>query len=146
MTRNQKTALFLSLAIVGGAGIGVLSIPALGLVHGAAPGTARVVAGTLVVILAMAWACYFATRAHLAQDEFSAQREDFGIVLGRLDGDRRIGAGFLLLRDRRSGEPGRDARSAGADLHDRLSAGAALRARRNGRRTHLAALSRSLGS
>lgn len=75
MTRNQKTALFLSLAIVGGAGIGVLSIPVLGLVHGAAPGTARVVAATLVVILAMAWACYFATRAHLAQDEFARQRE-----------------------------------------------------------------------
>jgi TRAP-type C4-dicarboxylate transport system permease large subunit len=35
----------------------------------------RIIAGMLVMTIAMAWACFFITRAHFAQDEFKRQRE-----------------------------------------------------------------------
>ena len=73
MTRDRKFSLFLASAIVGGVGICVAAIPVVGNIRNA--DTVRVVAGTLVVALAMAWACFFVTRAHFAQDEFKRQRE-----------------------------------------------------------------------
>ena len=75
MTRSQKSALFLALAVVGGVGIGLSTILIVGRTHGAAPDTTRIVAGTLIVGFAMAWACFFAVRAHFSQDEFKRQRE-----------------------------------------------------------------------
>jgi hypothetical protein len=75
MTRSRKIALFLTLAIVGGLGIELLALPVFGRVHNAAPDMARIVAGTLVTAFAMAWAFFFATRAHGAKDEYKRQRE-----------------------------------------------------------------------
>lgn len=75
MSRTQKFALFLAVAIIGGIGIALSTFLALGNIRHAAPGTARVIAGTLIVTVAMGWACYFAARAHFAQDEFMRQRE-----------------------------------------------------------------------
>lgn len=74
MTRNQKTSLFLTVAVIGGIGIGLSTIPVVG-ARNTAPDATRVIAGTLLVAIAMAWACFFAIRAHLAQDEFERQRE-----------------------------------------------------------------------
>lgn len=75
MTRNQKIALFLTAALIGGIGIGLSTIPVVVGVGNVAPGAARIVVGTLVMAFAMAWACFFAIRAHFAQDEFERQRE-----------------------------------------------------------------------
>lgn len=75
MARTQKFAMFLAVALIGGVGIALSTFLALGDIRHAVPGTARIIAGTLVVSVAMAWACYFATRAHFAQDEFKRQRE-----------------------------------------------------------------------
>jgi hypothetical protein len=75
MARTQKFALFLAVAIIGGIGIGLSTILTVGNIRDAVPGTARIIAGTLLVSFAMGWACYFATRAHFAQDEFKRQRE-----------------------------------------------------------------------
>jgi hypothetical protein len=75
MTRNRKFALFLTLAVVGGIGIGLLALPAVGPVRQAIPGTARILAGTLITAIAMAWAFFFAMRAHGVQDEFKRHRE-----------------------------------------------------------------------
>lgn len=75
MTRNQRFSMFLALAIVGGIGIGLSVIPIVGPAHRTVPDTMRIVAGTLVVTIAMMWACYFVVRAHFLQDEFNRQRE-----------------------------------------------------------------------
>jgi hypothetical protein len=75
MTRDQKFALFLAVAIVGGVGIGLSTILAISPHHNSAPDTARIIAGTLLTTFAMAWACFFAARAHFARDEFKRQRE-----------------------------------------------------------------------
>jgi hypothetical protein len=75
MTRDQKFTIFLAVAIIGGIGIGLSTILAVGPHQGAAPGSARIIAGTLLTTLAMAWACFFAARAHFARDEFKRQRE-----------------------------------------------------------------------
>jgi hypothetical protein len=75
MTRSQKFALFLTLAIVGGIGIGLSGLLAVGPARHTTPGTSRIFAGTLVILIAMAWAFYFAMRAHNVQDEFKRQRE-----------------------------------------------------------------------
>jgi hypothetical protein len=75
MTRNQKFALYLALAIVGSIGIGLSVIPIVGPHRGTLPDMMHIVAGTLAVTVAMMWACYFAVRAHLSQDEFNRQRE-----------------------------------------------------------------------
>jgi hypothetical protein len=75
MSRDQKFTPFLTLAVVGGIGIGLLALPAVGPVHHAIPGTARILAGTLITAFAMAWAFFFAMRAHGVQDEFKRQRE-----------------------------------------------------------------------
>ena len=75
MTRSRKFTLFLTLAIAGGIGIGLAAFLAIAPVHHAPPGAARIIAGTLIVAFAMAWAFFFATRAHGVQDEFQRQRE-----------------------------------------------------------------------
>jgi amino acid transporter len=75
MTRNQKFALFLALALIGGIGIGLSTFLAIGRIRDTAPDTAHIIIGTLVVTLAMVWACFFTVRAHYAQDEFRRQRE-----------------------------------------------------------------------
>lgn len=75
MTRNRKFALYLTLAIIGGIGIALLALPAVGRVRNATPDTARILVGTLIVTVAMAWAFFFAMRAHGVQDEFKRQRE-----------------------------------------------------------------------
>ncbi|HEY2071206.1 MAG TPA: hypothetical protein VGG48_16740 [Rhizomicrobium sp.] len=75
MARNQKFALFMALAIIGGLGIALSTFLAVGRAHGAPPDMARIIAGTLIVALAMGWAMFFTVRAHFAQDEFKRQRE-----------------------------------------------------------------------
>jgi len=75
MTRKQRFALFLAMAIVGGIGIGLSVIPIVGPHHNTVPDMLRIVAGTLVVTFAMMWACFFTVRAHFLQDEFNRQRE-----------------------------------------------------------------------
>jgi hypothetical protein len=75
MTRDQRTTLFLAIAIVGGIGIGLSTILAVGPQHNSTPDTARIIAGTLITAFAMAWACFFAARAHFARDEYKRQRE-----------------------------------------------------------------------
>src|SRR5215472_3705841 len=75
MTRNAKFALFLALAIGGGGGIALSTLAVIGPLHHGAPSTARIVAATLIVAIAMGWTCIFATRAHFARDEFKRQRE-----------------------------------------------------------------------
>jgi len=75
MPRSRKFALYLTLAIIGGIGIALSALPAVGRVRNATPDTARILAGTLIVAVAMAWAFFFAMRAHGAQDEFKRQRE-----------------------------------------------------------------------
>jgi hypothetical protein len=74
MTRDQKFTLFMTLSIIGGIGIGLSTIPAVGRINPTAPGMGRIIAGTLLVAIAMAWACFFAARAHFVQDEFKRQR------------------------------------------------------------------------
>jgi hypothetical protein len=74
MPREQRFALFLAVAIIGGVGIGLSTILAVGRLHNAAPATARIIAGTLLTAFAMAWGCFFAARAHFARDEFKQQR------------------------------------------------------------------------
>ena len=64
MTRDQKFTLFLAMAIIGGLGIGLSPILVVGQFHNTAPDRARIIAGTLMVAFAMAWACFFAGRAH----------------------------------------------------------------------------------
>jgi hypothetical protein len=75
MSREQRFALFLAVAIIGGVGIGLSTILAVSPHHNSAPDTARIIAGTLIIAFAMAWACFFAARAHFARDEFKRQRE-----------------------------------------------------------------------
>ena len=75
MTRRRKFTLFLALAITGGIGIGFAAFLAVAPVRNAAPEIARILVGTLIVAFAMAWAFFFATRAHGVQDEFKRQRE-----------------------------------------------------------------------
>jgi hypothetical protein len=75
MTRDQKFTLFLAMAIIGGLGIGLSTILVVGQFHNTGPDRARIIAGTLMVAFAMAWACFFAGRAHFARDEFKRQRE-----------------------------------------------------------------------
>jgi len=75
MTRTQRHYLFLAMGIVGSIGIGLSVIPIFRRFHGAVPDMLLIVAGTLLVSFAMMWACFFAVRAHLSQDEFKRQRE-----------------------------------------------------------------------
>lgn len=75
MTRDRKFLLFLTLAVVGGLGIGLSTILTVGPARGTIPDAARIIAGTVTVAFAMIWACFFAIRAHFAQDEFKRQRE-----------------------------------------------------------------------
>ena len=86
MDRKQKSALFLAVAIIGGIGIALPTILVIGPVHGTAPAIVRIIAGTLIVTLAMAWACFFAARAHFVQDEFRRQREILASYWGCLLG------------------------------------------------------------
>lgn len=75
MDRNQKFGLFLAMAIIGGIGIGLSAIPIIGPAHNSVPAMSRIIAGTVVVTIAMVWACFFTVRAHFMQDEFNRQRE-----------------------------------------------------------------------
>jgi hypothetical protein len=75
MDRRQKFALYLALGIIGSIGIALSTFVIVGPLHNGTLGTSRIIAGTLIVTIAMAWACIFVTRAHFAQDEFARQRE-----------------------------------------------------------------------
>ncbi len=75
MTRDGKFLLFLALAVIGGIGIALSTFAVIGPLRGNGLSMAHIVAGTIVVTVAMAWACAFVTRAHFARDEFKRQRE-----------------------------------------------------------------------
>jgi hypothetical protein len=75
MTREKKFEFLIAVGSIGGIAIGLATIAVVGPHHGTSPSPERIALGTLVVAIAMIWACYFTTRAHFTRDEFKRQRE-----------------------------------------------------------------------
>ena len=74
MDRARRKSVFMAVAIVGGMGIGLSTIFAVGHAHNASLPLTRIIVGTVIVALAMGWAFYFATRAHFTLDEYKRYR------------------------------------------------------------------------
>ena len=73
--RNRRFAVLLTTGLLGGAAIALTTFLVLGDIHHKPPDFIHVVAGTVVISLAMIWGCVFAIRAQSAADEFQRQRE-----------------------------------------------------------------------
>jgi hypothetical protein len=75
MTREKRFELLTVVGAIGGIAIALAVFAVIRPHHGISPSPERIAVGTLVVALAMIWACYFTVRAHFTQDEFKRQRE-----------------------------------------------------------------------
>ena len=73
--RNRRISVNFAIGIAGAIALCVTTFFTIGHVDPKAPNLLRIVGGTLIIALAMAWACWFSIRAHFAQDEYQRQRE-----------------------------------------------------------------------
>jgi len=73
--RNARVVVNLAVGILGGVGLCIALFFAIRHTDLRTPDPARIIGSTLVVALAMAWACWFSVRAHIAEDEYHRQRE-----------------------------------------------------------------------
>jgi hypothetical protein len=80
--RNLRVLANLAVGILGSLGLCVALLFAIGHTNLTTPDPVRIVGATLVVALAMLWACWFAVRAHFAEDEYRRQQETFDSFWG----------------------------------------------------------------
>src|ERR1700683_4173289 len=80
--RNLRVAANLAAGILGSLGLCAVLLLAMRHTDLKTPDPVRIVGSTLVVALAMLWACWFAVRAHFAEDEYQRQQETFDSFWG----------------------------------------------------------------
>ena len=80
--RNLRVAANLAVGILGGLALCLVLLFAIGHTALKTPDPVRIIGFTLVVALAMLWACWFAARAHFAEDEYQRQQETFDSFWG----------------------------------------------------------------
>ena len=80
--RNLRVFVNLAAGLLGGVSLCLALLFAILHTDLSVPNPARIIGGTLVVALAMLWACWFSVRAHFSEDEYHRQREMSDSFLG----------------------------------------------------------------